>query len=199
MRGVIFDFGNVISSFDTGIFLRKLAERSDRTVEELDDAVYGSGVHREFEAGRISSPEFFRAIKVRCGLRMGEEEFLEAFTDIFTSIPETSELIRALSGRYRVGLLSNTNERHFEHYIRKSEVFPLFETVTASHLVGALKPSEAIYRDALAKLRLPPHECVYVDDIPEYVEGARALGIRGIRYSGDAALRSSLRECGIAC
>lgn len=198
MKAVIFDFGNVISAFDTGIFLRRLARDSGKNEAELSEEIYDSGIHREYEAGRISSSQFYAAVRDRCGLRMGEEEFFEAFTDIFTPIPSTSELIRALAGRYRVGLLSNTNERHFERYIRKTDVFPLFDSVTLSHEVHALKPGEAIYRDALAKLGLPAQECVYVDDIPEYVDGARRLGLQGIRYLGHEGLVGSLRRLGVA-
>lgn len=197
VQAIIFDFGNVISAFDTGIFLRRLLERSEGTFEELSAAIYESGVHRTYEAGRITSDEFFATVRDRCGLRMGEQEFFEAFTDIFTPIPATSDLIRRLSGRYRIGLLSNTNERHFENTIRRADVFPLFETVTVSHVVHALKPGEAIYRDALAKLGLPPGECAYIDDIPEYVDGARTLGIRGVHYTGHDRLTSSLRDLGI--
>lgn len=197
-RAIVFDFGNVLASFDTGIFLRRLLPHSDLPLAGLSAAIYDSGLHREYEAGRISSDEFFSTARQRCALRLGKDDFFFAFTQIFTPIPETANLVRALSKRYRLGLLSNTNERHYEDYIRKCDVFPFFETVTVSHQVGALKPSEAIYRDALAKLRLPPGECVYIDDVPEFVAGAQAVGLRGIRFENSLALAAALRRMGIA-
>jgi len=197
VQAVIFDFGNVIDAFDTGIFLGRLAVRCGRTAEELSSAIYGSGLHREYEAGRISSRAFYETAARRCGLNMTEEEFFAAFTGIFTPIPGTRELIRALAGAYRLGLLSNTNERHFEDHIRRCSVFPLFDAVTVSHRVHALKPEEAIYREVLARIGVPAGACVYIDDIPEYVEGARAVGMVGIRYVGHGDLTAALRAAGV--
>jgi len=197
IRGVIFDFGNVICSFDVEIFLAKLHGWSGLDVETLRDQVYGSRLHSRYERGEISSEEFRDRIVRMTGARVPVEAFEEGFTDIFTPLGDTQALILGLKGKYRLGLLSNTNECHFRRHIRRVPVFPLFETVTLSFEVGALKPEPPIYRDALRKLSLPPEECVYIDDIVEYAEGARALGIHGIRYTGHAELLRELSGLGV--
>jgi glucose-1-phosphatase len=192
IRGVLFDFGNVISSFDVGKFLGKLREWSGVGVEELRDRIYGSGLHSRYERGDITSVEFYRRIAAMTGARVSVGDFAEGFADIFTPVESTQGLIRALGGSYRLGLLSNTNEWHFERHIRGVPVFPLFDAVTLSYKIRALKPEPEIYRDALRKLSLPPEECVFIDDIQEYADGASALGIRGIRYTGHAELLAAL-------
>jgi len=197
IRGVIFDFGNVICSFDVEIFLAKLHEWSGLDVETLRDRIYGSRLHSRYERGEISSERFYREISRLTGARVSAEEFAEGFTDIFTPLESTHGLIRALKGKYRLGLLSNTNEWHFERHIRKVPVFPLFDAVTLSFEVGALKPEPEIYLDALRKLSLPPEACVFIDDIGKYAEGAAALGIRGIRYTGPAELLRELSGLGV--
>jgi len=197
IRGVIFDFGNVICSFDVEIFLAKLHEWSGLDVETLRDRIYGSRLHSRYERGEISSERFYREISRLTGARVSAEEFAEGFSDIFTPLESTHGLIRALKGRYRLGLLSNTNEWHFERHIRKVPVFPLFDAVTLSFEVGALKPEPEIYLDALRKLSLPPEACVFIDDIGKYAEGAAALGIRGIRYTGPAELLRELSGLGV--
>ena len=197
IRGVIFDFGNVICSFDVEIFLAKLHEWSGLDVETLRDRIYGSRLHSRYERGEISSERFYREISRLTGARVSAEEFAEGFSDIFTPLESTHGLIRALKGRYRLGLLSNTNEWHFLRHIRKVPVFPLFDAVTLSFEVGALKPEPEIYLDALRKLSLPPEACVFIDDIGKYAEGAAALGIRGIRYTGPAELLRELSGLGV--
>lgn len=194
IRGVIFDFGNVISAFDVGKFLRRLCGWSGTGVETLRDRIYGSGLHSRYERGEISSEEFHREISRISGARVPSEEFAEAFTDIFTPLESTQRLIRSLKGKYRLGLLSNTNVWHFERHIRNVPVFPLFDAVTLSYEVRALKPSPEIYRDALRKLSLPPEACVFIDDVREYAEGASALGIHGIRYTGHDDLLRTLAD-----
>ena len=125
------------------------------------------------------------------------EELADWFSGIFTPLESTHGLIRKLKGKYRLGLLSNTNEWHFLRHIRKVPVFPLFDAVTLSFEVGALKPEREIYLDALRKLSLPPEACVFIDDIGKYAEGAAVLGIRGIRYTGPAELLRELSGLGV--
>jgi len=192
IRGIIFDFGNVISSFDVGKFLGRLHDWSGVEVGILRERIYGSGLHSRYESGDISSERFYREISRLTGARVSAEEFAEGFTDIFTPLESTHGLIRALKGKYRLGLLSNTNEWHFERHIRNTPVFPLFDAITLSFEIGALKPDPRIYLDALRKISLPPEACAYIDDIPEYVDGAAGVGIRGIRYTGHAELLEGL-------
>ncbi len=128
---------------------------------------------------------------------MSEEDFVSAFVGIFTPIESTIRLIRELSPSYRLGLLSNTNEWHFERHIRSVDVFPLFDAVTLSYQVKTMKPEEGIYRDLLEKIGLSPEECVFIDDLEKNVAGARRLSIHGIHYTGSARLVSSLAELGV--
>ncbi len=197
IQGIIFDFGGVIHSFDYGSFFRRFRSRTDRTFEEMTSLVAGSGIPGTYESGEISSGEFFRGIASLCGLRVTEEEFLSAFVAIFTPIEPTIRLIRTLSRSYRLGLLSNTNEWHFEHHIRGLEFFPLFDAVTLSYQVRAMKPAEAIYRDSLKRIGFSPEECVFIDDREENVEGARKMNIHGIHYTGHEGLVSSLAQRGV--
>ena len=194
IRGVIFDFGNVIAAFDVGKFLARLSGWSGAGVETLRDRIYGSGLHSRFERGEIGPDGFHREVCRLSGATVPAEDLAQGFTDIFTPLDSTHGLIRALQGKYRLGLLSNTNEWHFERYIRNVPVFPLFDAVTLSYEVRALKPSPEIYRDALRKLSLPPEACVFIDDIPEYADGASALGIRGIRFTGHDDLIRALAD-----
>ncbi len=197
IRGVIFDFGNVICSFDAGIFFRALRPYGTRTEEELAEAIYRSGLPWKYESGEISSRGFFEGVCRTASLSVPEDRFVEAFSSIFSPIEETLSLIRDLRGKYRLGLLSNTNEWHFEHYIRKVGVFPLFDAVTLSYRVREMKPGEGIYRDALARIGLPPSECVFIDDLPENVDGAVRIGMHGIRYEGPDRLIPSLSALGV--
>ncbi len=198
IRGIISDFGNVLCAFDVGRFLARLHEWSGLPVKTLRDRIYGSGLHSRYERGDLSSQEFLRLVESAAGVDVPPEVFAEGFTDIFTPVEGTQALFRELKGKYRLELLSNTNEWHFLRYIRNVPVFPLFDAVTLSYEVGALKPEPAIYLDALRKLSLPPEECVYIDDVEEYVAGASAVGIRGIRFTNPSRLREDLAKLGVA-
>ena len=198
IKAIIFDFGNVVCQFDNNIFLTKIAEFTDKSVSELNELIYlSSGLPRRYEAGLISSDQFFNEISKRCNLSMPKSEFIEAYTDIFTPIKTSFELIRKLRPRYKVALLSDTSEWDFEYGIRPVEVFDLFDAVSLSFEVKALKPDKKIFYDALRKLSVEPEECIYIDDIEEYVRVARRIGIHAIHYTCHANLCDSLRRLNV--
>ena len=197
IQAVLFDFGNVLCTFDNGRITAALAPVCGLSPGELARRIQGSDLPRAYEAGEIPSQVFRAGISDLCGCAFEEGLFVRAFTEIFTPLEGTWRLVRDLKGRVRLGLLSNTNPWHFEHGIRTTAIFPLFETVTLSFEVGALKPDRRIFEDALAKLALPPEACVFVDDIPAFVEGARSLGMHGIPFTDPDALRAALRALGV--
>jgi putative hydrolase of the HAD superfamily len=52
-----------------------------------------------------------------------------------------------------------------------------FDDIVLSFEVGLRKPDPAIYREALRRLDVEPARAVFVDDQPDYCDGAAAVGI----------------------
>ena len=197
-KAIIFDFGNVVCEFDNNIFLRKISEFTNKSPSELNQLIYlPSDLPRRYEAGSVSSDQFFNEISKRCNLSMSRSEFIKAYTDIFTPIETSFELIRSLKSQYKLALLSNTSEWDFEFGIRPIEVFDLFDAVSLSFEVGASKPAKKIFYDCLTKLSVEPEECIYVDDVEEYVRAAQRIGIHAIHYTSHANLRHSLKKLNV--
>lgn len=199
IRAIIFDFGGVISAFDIDIFLRRIEPFSAFDLAQLRSGSLATASEqaRLYETGLIDSLEFYRRVSSIAQLDMPVDAFARAYCDIFTPIPTTLDMIRRLKPRYRLALLSNTSEWHFEYGIKPVEVFPLFETVTLSYEVGAMKPARAIFDDALHKLGLPASTCAYIDDLQENVDAAAALGMSAVRYTSHAEVVAALRQCGV--
>lgn len=198
IKGIIFDFGGVICNFDNSIFLNKWAKCSPKSVEDIREILYHkSDVETLAETGLISSDEFIRKTIKLCELNISKDDFIKSFVNIFTTINPTMKLIKKLMKKYILGLLSNTTELHFNHKIKNIEVFDLFNAVTTSFKVKAMKPDPKIYRDSLSKLKLRASQCVFIDDLQENVDGAAKLGIHGIHYTSPEKLEKSLKGLGI--
>jgi glucose-1-phosphatase len=198
IRAIVFDFGNVICSFDIRIFQQNLLPYTSLSLDHLQhlrDPVTKLAV--AYETGLMTSEEFFAEFVRLGGLSITREQFIHAYTSIFTPIEGTHELVRRLKGKYALGMLSNTNEWHFQYSIRPVPIFPLFDAVTLSYEVKAMKPARAIYDDMLRKLRVEPTECVYIDDLKENVEAAALLGMRVVHYTSHAGLLGELGRMGI--
>jgi len=80
-----------------------------------------------------------------------------------------------------IAVISNTEDGRLIDSLEASGIAGSFDLLIDSHLVGHRKPDEAIFRLALERLKLEPHEAAYVGD--SYVHdalAARAVGLRGI-------------------
>jgi epoxide hydrolase-like predicted phosphatase len=198
IRAVIFDFGNVIASFDYQGVLRQLSPFSSFSTAELEQQLRQSiPLFQRFETGSIAADAFYREFVELAGLRIGKEALIQIFADIFSPIPATCDLLPRLKPRYRLGLLSNTNPWHFHRVIRHTTVFPLFDAVSLSFQVGAMKPDPRIYQDMLHKLDLPAAECVFIDDLQENVTAAHNLGLAAILYTDHHTLLTALKTLSI--
>jgi HAD superfamily hydrolase (TIGR01509 family) len=194
IKAVIFDFGNVICSFDLRVLVDRLLPHTTRPRHEIMNAFTGENLVPLYETGDVSTGEFLSTVIKRGQLSLSPEELTSIYTGFFHPIPTTINLIRQLRPAYKLGLLSNTNELHFEHVIRRTEVFGFFDAVTLSFRVRAMKPARAMYDDALARLNCAAGECVFIDDLKENIEAANTLGFHGIRYTTHSDLMIALRE-----
>jgi putative hydrolase of the HAD superfamily len=124
-------------------------------------------------------------------------EFKDMWTRIFTLNTGISELIVRLKKHYRLLLLSNTNEMHFDYARDAFTILREFDDHVLSYEVGERKPHARIYAVALERAGCPPRRCVYIDDIEENVEAARVLGINGIVFRNTRQLQSELRALNV--
>jgi len=194
IHAVIFDFGNVICTFNLQQFLMRISPFSKKSLSELQGILPSfRDVAIEYETGLITSDHFFEEIRKRSELSISKQEFIKAYCEIFVPIQTTFDLVRRLKKSYKLGLVSNTSEWHYQYGIRPVTIFPLFDAVTLSFEVKAMKPATAVYDDILTKLAVDPSDCVFVDDIKENVDAAIDLGMHGIQYTSPEALIGALR------
>jgi putative hydrolase of the HAD superfamily len=63
--------------------------------------------------------------------------------------------------------------------------------------VGHVKPEPAFYQLALERAGCAPHEAAFFDDLPEFVEAANALGIRGHLFTDAPTFDAQLKTLGL--
>jgi HAD superfamily hydrolase (TIGR01509 family) len=130
---------------------------------------------------------------------MSFEAFREWWSDIFwenRSVIRTITTIKA-SG-VRLVLVSNTNSLHFEnikeHY---PDVIALFDDIVLSYEKRASKQDGSLLKVALEVSQVLAGECLYIDDIPKYVQAAHNLGMNGLLYRSYPRFVRDLRDFGL--
>ncbi len=196
VRMVLFDYGNVLEFVDHRRSAARLCGGTGCDPDVLlQRFLEPRGPLEQLETGRIDGDAFRRIAGEAVGKTFTEADFLDRFNDMFVMRHDTIALMNALHGRYRLGLLSNTSEPHFRATISKHPCFGLFDQITLSFQVGALKPDPAIYRDALEKAAgIPPESILYLDDIPAYVEAARSCGMQALVYDRAGTVAAEIRR-----
>ena len=197
VKAIIFDYGNVIESFDNNRFLKFLSEKSSKNVDELRSIIYFKSTFvNDFETGKISSEQFYKNICNLIGVELDKEEFIQGFLDIFIPIEPIIELIAKLKQNYMLGLISNTNDIHFQH-IKQNKIYHLFDAVSLSFKVGVNKPDKKIFFDILKKLNLIEEECIFIDDQSLFVKAAKDYYFKAIQFKSPENLIKTLKSLNI--
>ena len=113
-------------------------------------------------------------------------------------VPGTADLVRTLhaAGVPQWGL-TNWSHELYPHAPRMFEVLALLDDVVVSGTEGLAKPDPRVYELLVARTGRPLADLVFVDDRPENVEAASALGMAGLVFTGADALRADLRGLGL--
>ncbi|WP_445738627.1 HAD family hydrolase [Mariniflexile sp.] len=179
IKTIIFDFGNVFINLDIEGAIQHTfnAFKMDALSEEM------VAFNSFYEQGLIST-----------------EEFIEFYTENFPDIPEEElktiwnvmlkdfpehrlDFLKQLkaTSKYKLILLSNTNELHIDwvkqHIAFYDEFKNCFDEFYLSHEINLRKPNRAIFDFVLNENKLIANECLFIDDNKDNCKTAAQLGI----------------------
>ncbi|MCP5111919.1 MAG: HAD family phosphatase [bacterium] len=194
IKTIIFDLGGVIVPLDFPRGYAAIGRLTDLPAEEIPKKIAATDLVVRAETGQIEPEAFYREISTLLGLSVTFEEFRELWSTIFpphTLVPES--MLISLANSYRLLLLSNTNAIHFPIIQERYGLLRHFEDFILSHEVGVMKPDAGIYRKAVARARCQAGECLFIDDVPANVDGAKQAGLDAILFTGEEPLRQEFR------
>jgi putative hydrolase of the HAD superfamily len=195
---ILFDLGNVILPFNHYQIAEKLSRFAQRKEFQDPQKIFlylfdsEEGVINDFDVGGVSPPNFFQSIKKDLDLPISFEDFIPIWNDIFTENQEVSQIILPLKGRWRLGLLSNTDPLHFNHILSKFPVMRAFDKWILSYEVGFKKPAIEIFHKAIEWASVEPRKILFIDDMKKHIEVAASLGMQGIHFISAHQLREEL-------
>ena len=193
-----FDLGKVLVDFEVEQMFRQLGEVAGIAPDRVEQVVFGGQLQQQYETGQISGRDFYDAFCRQTGTRPDYDALRRAGSEIFelkvSMLPVVAQLCQA---GYRLGVLSNTCESHWEFCTRRYRILTELFTVHAlSYEIGVAKPAAAIFHAAAELAGVRPEEIFYVDDSPQHVAGARAVGFDAVQYTSTPQLVGDLRSRG---
>jgi putative hydrolase of the HAD superfamily len=197
---VVFDFGNVLGFFSHRQAAEQLAAYAPRaSPDDIQAFLFGGDLEDAYESGLVSSADLLQMLRDEFALSGSDDELARAFGDMFVPNPDVCALVPLLRPRYRLVLLSNTNDMHYRCFRPQfADVLDHFHGLIVSYQVGVRKPNAGIYEHARALAGCPAEQCLFIDDMPSNVAAARACGWQGIVYRRGDDLRRLLLSVGVA-
>jgi glucose-1-phosphatase len=154
------------------------------------------------QRGELDGPDFHRAMSdLLDGVWSPEEIARIDAAWLLGEYDGTTDLIHELhAADIETACLSNTSHDHWGPLRDYANVGALRHQ-HASHLLGLVKPDEAIYRRFEALVGRSPGDIVFFDDLPVNVDAARGCGWDAVRidHAGDTAaqIRAALADRGV--
>lgn len=180
IKNIIFDFGDIFINLDKKATYTEMAKLGVTTIsEDMMD------VYHQYEKGLLTTDAFVLFFHEK--FNIPKEALVNAWNAILKDFPAKrlaflEEL--AASKKYRLFLLSNTNELHIS-WVKESvgaafynRFVACFEQFYLSHEIHFRKPDAAIYEFVLQKNNLNAKETLFVDDLKENTAAANLLGIK---------------------
>lgn len=201
MRAIIFDYGEVICHRNQGGWDDMLA------ITALDipqfESIYWRDRH-QYDLGHFDGVGFWQRFGAHTGRTFTPEEIralIDADIRMWTDTdPAMLSWIAALQQRgLRTAILSNM----VPEVLDAMRTLPRFSWLSGfTHLTWSCelhiaKPDPAIYLHTCEALGVAPADALLLDDKPENIRGAEAIGMQGIQFTDIAQLRQDLAARGL--
>ena len=161
-----------------------LAEEASKVVAELIEKGRHSGENLQEYGTRLLTAKYAKLIELmgeKPEERSADQVFRACLRGIATAdslFPEAEEVLEALKGRYRLGLLSNNIVEYARGPLEHLALERFFDVVVISGEENTRKPEPEIFHRALKKIGATPSEAMMVgDSILEDVAASKSVGM----------------------
>ena len=185
-KNIVFDYGMVLVRFVGEEISRHFM--SEEEVRVFAPVFFDRLYWDRLDSGTIEREEMLDGIARRLptfSRELAGRVFDEWF-EVLPPIDGMPELVRALREKgHRLYLVSNIS-KEFAANAHRMPIICDFDGLVMSGALGITKPTPEIFNYLLKTYDLNPAECIFIDDRADNVEGARAVGMAGYQFDGDA-------------
>jgi putative hydrolase of the HAD superfamily len=196
IRAIVFDIGGVLEFNPRLGVNQKWEQKLGLPSGELDKRLYD--LWRGGSIGTISEEEVHRRIREITGI---SEADVNAYMNdnweeyVGTLNVELTTYFSSLRPQYKTAILSNSfvgaREREQELYHFED----ITDLIIYSHEVGMCKPDPRIYALTCERLGVQPSKVIFLDDVEQAIDAARALGIHGIVFKDNRQAIADIQKC----
>jgi putative hydrolase of the HAD superfamily len=185
-QGFIFDYGGVLARHQSDEDQARLAEIANIPPPLFTELYWAQ--RPPYDKDHVTAAEYWTSVAQGAGATLSAsaiERLTEFDTESWMQFDSVmwdwiEELRRA--GK-RLAMLSNMPRDLGQALKTRTNKLASFDHVTLSYEVRSAKPEPAAFEHCLAGLDTPPDQLLFLDDRIDNIQGAEALGLRGIQFT----------------
>lgn len=193
VKNLLFDLGGVIIDVNSANTIELLHRFGYKDVKfDLENNSELIKLIENYELGLIDDLEFLGFILTRCSNNASLESVKNAWNAMINPIKkEIFNLLVHLKTQYKIFVLSNTNNLHYQVYnndfIENTGIGikNFFEYCFLSFEIKLRKPNPAIFNYVIEKANIKAQETLFIDDQLVNIETAKQLGFRTLHLKKD--------------
>lgn len=197
IEAIIFDFGGVIIQLNYQATIDAFKKLGIENFDEMYSQAQQSNLFDDIETGKISSQRFINGLLDYLPPNISPNKVVEAWNAMILNVPKQNiDLLDELSKKYRIFLLSNTNELHITQAYRnwnkvaEKPINTYFEKIYLSHEIGMRKPNGEIFELVCKENNLNLKTTLFIDDSEQHIIGAQTIGLKTIHHKSNELLQT---------
>lgn len=193
---VLFDLDGVLVHYAHAVRVRELARRVGASEEDVEQALFGSGLEAAADAGEFDTAGLVAELARRLGVPVTTQDCIAARAASMQANPDVIGLAALVARASDLAILTNNGlllRDHFETIC--PPLAPLFAgRVFCSAQFHLRKPEPDVFRRCVGRLGVAPGDVLFFDDKPDNAKGARRAGLMAHTYRSPAGLRAHLAD-----
>jgi putative hydrolase of the HAD superfamily len=195
IKNILFDLGGVILDIDVQATQKGFYELGFSADLMQYPHSMTTDLFFKYETGKIDTEAFRNEIRKKSGVEMSDQTFDEAWNAMLVRIPkERTDLLKVLSSRYDLYMLSNTSGLHVEVFEKMYldaagiSMHDVFKKIYYSHEIGWHKPDHEAWEFVIKDAAILPEETLFLDDNIHNIKVSQELGFQAIHIHERARL-----------
>lgn len=184
IEAIIFDLGGVLINLNYQTTIDQFVDLGIDDFESLYSQAEQGNLFNDYETGKISSQRFVNGLLDFLPTGTSPNQVVSAWNAMIFDVPNSSiELLDKLSSKYKLFMLSNTNDIHIERVLKEWKKVTnrapesYFEKIYLSQEIGMRKPHPETFQFVCDEQELDVSKTLFIDDSTQHIEGAKKIGL----------------------
>jgi HAD superfamily hydrolase (TIGR01509 family) len=186
-KNILFDLGGVILDINVQATLKQFYELGFPAELMQFPNSMTTDLYFRYETGKLDTEQFRNEIRKAAGVEMTDHAFDEAWNAMLVRFPEERiALLKRLSKRYNLYMLSNTSSLHVKVFekmyleVAGEPMQEVFKKIYYSHEIGWHKPDLEAWEYVLNDAHIKAEETLFLDDNIHNIKASQELGFQAI-------------------